>query len=121
MTEEISCDTRYDPQIDKHIKLCARLNSQEIIRRKSESVLGTEDHRSQSAGFSAEAQISRDRDTIATSDILDDSMLLIVWFAMVESARPLNRSCTEGPYRAATMGFIYGASLSRVRDHPDES
>ena len=46
-----------------------------------------------------EAQVSRDRDTIATSDILDDRMLLIVLFAVVESARPLNRSCIEGQYR----------------------
>ena len=49
--------------------------------------------------FSGEAQVSRDRDTIATSDILDDRMLLIVLFAVVESARPLNRSCIEGQYR----------------------
>ena len=84
MIEEISCDTRYDHHIDKRIELWARLNLQEIIQLES--------HRN--ALLSAickmfqrrvEAQVSRDRDTITASDISDDSILLIVLFAVLDS------------------------------------
>ena len=88
MIEEISCDTRYDHHIDKRIELCARLNLQDIIQLESESGLGsstlflTIDRMFQR---SVETQVSRDRDTITTSDISDDSILLIVLFAVLES------------------------------------
>ena len=88
MIEEISCDTRYDHHINERIELCARLNLQEIIQLESESGLGSSTLFLTIGCFSG---VSRRKflgiETLSPlqMSILEDSILLIVLFAVLDS------------------------------------